>query len=390
MIGSSRHLEESYPSFAFAVYPLNVEALLAQAAAALRQEGDELPLEEMERRVAGAIPLNAGDARLYSILGEILDRHGNRDAAGAMFDHALSLAKTELYALRWSIRRAVEAEDYQQAVERLDALFRRWPQQIGPVAPAVAAIFSAPAAHSVLLDRIAASPPWRKTLLAVLSSDTAENPGFAAQLLQDLAAGAGPPTAAETSQLLASLFRRREYDLAYRTFLFTLSAQEKDLSGFIFNGEFRQGPSARTFDWSIRQQPGVTISLPAKTGDGSRGAGLSVEFSGTPVRSVGVQQYLLLPPGQYRLEVEASAIAAMLPKSLLWSIDCVSPSQPMLRADIPGGNYQTQLLSYKFSSSEQCAAQILTLRTNAVAESWSNRYGGSVLFHRIRILREES
>lgn len=391
-IASSRRLESDDPRLALALYPLNAEALLAQATDALgRAEADaplgemEGPLDEIERKVRAAIPLDAGDARIYSLLGEILRRRGQEEAAYAMFDHALVLARTEIHALQWSIQRAVDDGDYRQAVERLDVMFRRWPERIEPLAGALPAVFSSPEGYAALLERIGAGPPWRPRLLSVLGGDAAPDLGFAARLLQDLAVSSLPPTPGETARLLAGLFKRKQYDLAYRTFLLTLAPQEKELSGLVFDGAFRQAPSARRFDWAVRRQPGVTLTLPAGLGDSPSGAGLSVEFNGTPVQRVGVEQYLHLPPGGYEIEIKASAVAAELPKALLWSLDCLDPGQPVLRTDVPAGSYSDRIVAARFSVPQNCPVQLLTLRTNAVAESWSNRYGGRILFHHIRI-----
>lgn len=344
-----------------------------------------MPLEQMERAVRAAVPLNAGDARIYSLLGEILRRRGQDEAAYAMFDHALVLASTEIHALQWSIQHAVEAGDYRRAAQQLDAMFRRWPERIGPIAAAVPGVFSNAAGYEALLDLVRATPPWRSKLLGELSGDAAGDAGFAARLLQDLAVGPSPPTPAETARLLAGLFKRKQYDLAYRTFLLTLAPQEKDLSGYVFDGGFRQAPSGRRFDWTVRQQPGVTLTLPSGDGRSPSGEGLALEFNETPVLRIGVEQYVLLPPGAYELEVKATAVAADLPKSLLWSLDCIDPGQPVLRADVPPGDYRDRILRYSFSIPQNCPAQVLSLRTKAVAESWSNRYSGRVLFHHIRI-----
>jgi len=385
VIASSRRLENDRPNLALRLYPLNAEALVARTISALDRRDGDVSLEDIERNVRAVMPLNAGDARVYSLLGEILRRQGQNDAAYAMFDHALTLASTEIHALQWTISRAIETGDYRQAMERLDVLFRRWPERIGPIAVAVPGIFSEPASYVVLLDRIKAVPPWRSKLLDELSGDTAQEPCFAARLLQDLAAGPSPPTPSETARLLASLFKRKQYDLAYRTFLLTLAPQERDLSGFVFDSAFRQGPSDRRFDWVVRQQPGIVVSLPAESGNGSLGEGLSLEFNETPVLRIGLEQYVLLPPGAYEIEIKASAAAADLPKSLMWSLDCLDRSQPVLRADIPGGDYRDRTLRYGFSVPINCLAQVLTLRTSATAESWSNRYSGRILFHHVRI-----
>ncbi len=375
----SRHLEGSDPELASALYPLNVEATLAGAVNALGRPDSDTPAAEVESRLRAAVPYNAGDARLYSLLGESLSKEGDDKAAAGMFDHALLLARTEIHALRWSIQRAVTAGDHRQALDRMDMLFRRWPEQIGLIAPAIPAVFADQNGYDAFAERLRASPPWRPALLRALAGETSTNKVFAAQLLQDLATGPTPPSSAETASLLAGLFRDKQYDLAYRTFLLTLTEPEKELSGAIFDGTFQRAPSGRLFDWSARQQPGVVVSLPATSG------GLSVEFANTPVMRIGLQQYLKLPAGAYRLEFKASAFSAVMPKSLLWNLACVGPAGAVAQVEIPDGDYRDRVVTGDFTVPADCPLQLLTLQTRAMVESWSNRYNGRVLVNYIRI-----
>lgn len=389
-IASSRQLEADSPDAALALYPLNAEALLAGTVARLNRQDADGTLEEMEGQVRAAVPANAGDARIYSLLGEILRRQGRIEDAYALFDHALTLASTEIHALQWAVHRAVANGDHDRAVEALDLMFRRWPDRIPLFAAVVPQVFSQPDSYAALLDMIAAAPPWRSGLISALAGPDSENLAFTTRLLQDLALGASPPTLSETGRLIASLFRHKQYDVAYRTFLLTLAPQEKGLSGFVFNGQFRQAPSGRRFDWAVRQQPGVALSLPAGAAGGATGQGLLLEFSGTPVLRVGLEQNLMLPPGAYQIEFTASATGAELPKSLIWAIDCLDPGQPVQRIEVPDGTYQERTIRGEFTIPQNCPLQSLSLRTNAMVESWSDRYGGRVLFHGIRISAVQS
>ncbi|MFC5385300.1 tetratricopeptide repeat protein [Aquamicrobium segne] len=386
MIASSRHLEKSNPDVALALYPLNVEALLVEMVGQLNRQETDTSLEEMEAQIRAAVPANAGDARIYSLLGEVLRRGEQVEAAYAMFDHALELASTEIHALQWSVYRAVADADHDKAMEALDLMFRRWPERVGSFASAMPQVFSQENSYAALLEMVAQSPPWRSRLIAELSSYNFENLDFTAQFLQDLASSSAPPSAAETATLLGSLFAHKRYDLAYRTFLFTLAEAEGDLAGFVFNGQFVQNASGRRFDWMIRPQPGVSVTMPFISQDSSLPQGLFIEFGSTPVLRVGVEQTIMLPAGSYELEFTATATSADLPKSLLWAIDCLDPGQPVQRLEVPEGTYQNRSFQTRFTIAQNCPVQSLSLRTNAMVESWSNRYGGKILFHQLRIM----
>jgi hypothetical protein len=390
VIASSRRLEQTNPQLALKLYPLNADAMVAWGVEALGKGDGNGQFKTIEQDVRAAIPFNAGDARIYSLLGEIMRRSGQDNAAYALFDHALLLAKTEIHALQWAIERDIGKQNYRKATDQLDVLFRRWPDRIEPLAPALPAIYSSPDAYAMLLARLGDDPPWRRRLINALSAGSTNGPVFAARLIRDLAVTRMPPTRPETARVLSSLLRHKQYDLAYRTFLLTLAHEEKDLSGFVFDGAFRQEPSGRVFDWSIRQQPGTTLTLPAGGDLSQSGEGLALEFNETPVLRVGIEQYLMLPPGDYEIAFKASAFAAKLPKGLTWSLDCRDPGKTILRLDVPPGDYKERLVSAAFSVPHNCPIQVLSLSTNAIAESWSERYSGRVLFQNIRISTVQS
>jgi hypothetical protein len=391
-IASSRRLEQTNPEFALKLYPLNADAMLAWGIQALSGKVGDASLEPIEHRARAVIPLSAGDARIYSLIGEVMRRRKQGPAAYAMFDHALLLAKTEMHALQWSIQHAAEEGDFRQVAKRLDVLFRRWPERIEPLAGALPAVYSDPGAYSLLLSQMGENPPWRSQVISALTADPVEDVGFAARLVQDMAVGRSPPTLSETARVLSGLFKREQYDIAYRTFLLTLAPAERDLSGFVFDGAFRQGPSARIFDWNVRHQPGVSLSLPPSgdAGLNSSAQGLSLEFNDTPVLRVGIQQTLLLPPNDYALEFKASAFAAELPKGLMWGLKCSKSGKQILTLDVPAGDYKDRTVDAAFTVPKDCPVQVLDLHTSAIAESWSERYSGRVLIESIRISTVQS
>ncbi len=169
MIASSRQLEQKSPQLALKLYPLNTDALLAWGIETLGGSGGDTSIEAIGSSARSAIPLNAGDARIYSLVGETMRRQGQDTAAYAMFDHALLLAKTEIHALQWSIQRAVEKRDYREVTNRLDVLFRRWPERIAPLAEALPAVYSNADGYSALLSQLGDNPPWRERLIAALT-----------------------------------------------------------------------------------------------------------------------------------------------------------------------------------------------------------------------------
>jgi len=379
LIALGRNLEVRNPILAATIYPLNVEAKLQHAIQILSTRDSENSEVLVNKNLQALIPYNSGDARLYSLLGESSMRLGNDIAGVENFNHALVLAKTEIHAAQWAAQRAFASKNYDEALKHLDSLFRRWPSQIGLNVPIISEIMSNPDGYVAFLTQIEKMPPWRSPLLSLLSSYNLSSKILAAQLLQDLANGPTPPKSAETARLLLGLFQEKKYDLAYTTFLLTLSTSERDLSGHVFNGNFKKSATNRYFDWAVRQQPGVLITLPVEKD------GLSLEFASTPVTRIGLQQFLKLTPGVYRIELDVSALKAVMPKSLFWSLTCIDTKGPIVQLDVPEGDYKSRSVSVEFRVPANCPLQTLALQTQALVESWNNRYSGRVVFHRMRI-----
>jgi tetratricopeptide (TPR) repeat protein len=384
-IGLSRILERSEPELSLKLFPFNVEAALASASALAARDpagGDLKPLEPL---ALGLLPSHAGDARLYSLIGEIHRRTGDAEAAFPAFERALTLSKTEVNALQWTLQRSLEQGDFPAALDRLDTLFRRWPDRIVPLAPVVVSAFADPGRYPLFLRRVEADPPWRGRLLSALSR-TPEAPVFLARLMQDLAAGSTPPRSLELNLVLSALLAAGQYDLAYRTFIVTLTPAEQEVAGHIHNGRFLLPPSGRPFDWQIRNHPGVTSTF--RHADGDRpGGGLHLQFANTPIRNLSIRQSLVLPPGAYEFEFKVAASAARLPKELLWRIVCAnSPYKIVAQAPIAPGTYAATTSRTELTVPESdCPLQTLQLVTKAIGENWNDRYSGSVSFDDFRI-----
>lgn len=379
LIALSRYLETKNTNITLLGYPVNIEGLLDSTSRQISNAGVSTSLDEVEEKLLAALPYNAGEARIYSLSGEIARKRGDQVTAAVLFNHALKLAPTEKLALLWSVQRAVIESDYDEALTRLDILFRRWPDEIVRLSPIIPALFNGPSAFETFLDKLKSSPPWRSQLLRQLSDEKSPNKEFTARLIAELAAGPTPPKPEDTQNILAELFKEKRYELAYQTFLFTLPESDRNLSGYVFDAAFIRASTNRTFDWQIRPQPGVKIIMP----DAESGA--LIEFSNTPLVRVGLQQSLKLPAGKFRIEMSVSASHASMPKSLFWNLKCVNQNEDIANVEIPEGDYRDRILRVSFSISPTCPVQLLSLKTNALVASWNDRYAGKIVIKYTRI-----
>jgi hypothetical protein len=180
------------------------------------------------------------------------------------------------------------------------------------------------------------------------------------------------------------LFKEKQYAVAYRTFVLTLTPEEQAVAGYVHNGRFKISPTGRPFDWQIRDHPGLTISYPGVNG-GREGGGLRVQFNNTPVRNLSLRQTLLLPAGSYEFNVTATAQNASLPKGLLWRIACVGSNKVIAEVPVTPGTYPVTPAKMTMTVLDDCPLQALFLTTKAIGDNWNDRYSGKVIFDDFRV-----
>ncbi|WP_287120080.1 hypothetical protein [Mesorhizobium sp.] len=389
-IGLSRFLETETPTVSLALDPLNVNALISEITNDLNDASDAPDLDALLDKAGRALRFDLADARLYSLIGEIKYRKGDKDQAYELFDRARKLSKTEIHALQRSISRSIETGDLSGAVREIDILLRRWPDRFPDVAEGLPTILSSPDGYQAVLAAIKAEAPWRTNLFATLRR-TPEGLDSANRLLLDLKGSDAPPKSNELSAVIGGYILQKEYESAYRLFLFSLTDEQGKLGGYIFNSTFEPVYSGKHFDWQLRDQSGLEVTFATSQGAIEGEGGATVRFLNTPVKNTALQQYIQLPPGSYKISLIASARNLKLPKELFWSIKCVGQASETARFKIPEGTYNRQALSQEFSIRRAgCPMQLLRLETAAIAESWRFRYVGTLVMHKLSIERLSS
>lgn len=386
-IGLSRFLETETPAASLALDPFNVDALIAEITSDLNDTNNAPDLDALLTLARRALVFDVADARLYSLIGEIKYRQGEKDEAYQLFEQARKLSKTEIHALQRSIGHSIETGDLSKAVGEIDILLRRWPDQFPVVAEGLPTILSNPDGYEAVLSALKAEAPWRTNLFATLGN-TSDGLDTADRLLLDLIGSTAPPKSSELSAVINGYIGQKRYESAYRLFLFSLSDQERKLGGYIFNSTFEPVSGGKPFDWQVRDQSGLEVTFVTSEGAVEGEGGAMVRFLNTPVKNTALQQYIELPPGSYKISLSLSARNLKLPKELFWSIRCVDPVSEIAQLTIPEGTYNRQNLSQNFSvGSPACPMQLLRLETATIAESWRFRYVGTLVMHKLNIER---
>lgn len=387
MIGLSRILETEAPSAALGLDPFNGDALINKITTQLNDANNAVDVDVLNAEAKSALRFDVGDARLYSLIGEIEFRRGDKDRAYELFDRARELSKTEIHALQRSIDRSIEAGDLSKAVDEIDILLRRWPDRFSLVAGGFPVILSKADGYQSVLRAMKADAPWRASLFPALMNDPA-GLDFANKILLDLAGSSAPPTAHELASVINGYIALGQYETAYRLFLFSLTDEERKLAGYVFNGTFEPVFSGKPFDWQVRDRSGLEVAFTTSHDTVEGEGGATVRFLNAPAKDLALAQYTELPPGTYKISLVASGQNLKLPKELFWSLRCVNPAGEITRLNIPEGTYNRQTLMGNFSiEAGACPLQMLRLATAAIAESWRFRYVGTLIMHKISIER---
>lgn len=342
-------------------------------------------LTDIAEQVSQSLRVAPVDARLYSLMGEVKFQLQEPEAAQQWFERARIISKTEVHALQRTIYRSVEEADLDAAITLIDVLLRRWPEKFEVIASACLAIMAREEGYRAVLTAIEEDPPWRSRLVGAVARDPAAV-ALAYRLMVDLKDAAVPPSNGELQATISALVRHKNYDLAHRLFLLTLTPEEQRHNGYVHNATFAPVFTGRLFDWQVQNQSSAEITLPKSGVSADQGA--VIRFLNKPVKELHFQQYLSLPPGDYTAEVEASARNLKLPKDLFWLLRCVEPGQELARLHVPEGSYDRRTLSVDFRISEECSAELLQLETALIAKSFRYRYTGALTLHSVRIERD--
>ena len=381
----SRNNQAADPTFALTLDPFNAEASVNLVVDNLNGSG-EPDLAGLRQTALSMIAASRADARGYSILGAIEERAGKPGVAGALYATALEHSKSELHALLRTAELRLEQSDTAGALQNIDLLLRRWPDYWDRVQSVLLAVAARKDTAPQLTAKLNELPPWRGRALAILAKEPA-----ALGFLRSLIASAPPEVrsqanwTAERDGVVAALVSNKADAEAYGLFLSTLTPEEVEAAGYVFDGKFSLPIGRSFFGWRV-QRPGATdIRLGKSAEDGA--TGLSVRFLDSPARPGIVTQNLMLPFGTYRLAVEAAAKSLQAPKELFWTVRCADGAM-LARMSVPTGSAARAQLQVDLEvPATGCTRQVLSLDTLVRTESWRDRYQGEVRFSDLVITR---
>ncbi len=189
----------------------------------------------------------------------------------------------------------------------------------------------------------------------------------------------GEARMAQRRVFLDRLIREGHWQEAYLTWLNALSSRERRHLGLVFNGGFELPLSNLGFGWRTRAPQAVKIEHRRTYGiSGDRA--LALHYRGRAVPDGHLAQYLLLPPGRYRLQYRARPDSLKAEEGVRIAIHCrggrerrLASGQRLL------GVYQWRMDVVEWTVPETgCPAQ--ELRLDVVTERHRNREVKGVLW----------
>jgi hypothetical protein len=199
------------------------------------------------------------------------------------------------------------------------------------LAPSVLALIgSAPDGAERLVDVLAASPPWRRALLADLAETSKSGAGLA-RLYALLQNSDAPPSDDELRPVLDRLVENGRFDDAYLLWLNDLPADKLSSLGFLYNGHFDTPVTNLAFDWQISPVRGAKAEIAERAGR----RWLDLSFFYGRVAFSHVRHWLALAPGRYALTGLGQSENLETELGLRWRVHC---------SDAPSGALATSEL----------------------------------------------
>lgn len=328
----SERYADSEPERALRWRPNHPQALLALAERQLAQ-GDFAAARDSARRLLVHEPLQ-GVA--FRVLAAAADHEGRRAEAFRLYRIAERRAPRDLPTRAWLTQRYLEQGDFVRALAQIDRILRMSPQRAESLHPVLVQLAQDPEFADALAAVLRQDPPWRRGMLAALRDPKSGNPSAAGRVMQALQ-NRGGLSAEEYAAWLDGLIAQGRWGEAYARWAGRVPKPGGRLP-LVYNGDFAQVPSGVGFDWRLRRVAGVLLQFESDAGDGG-GQMAYLHFLDRRVPNAGLEQPLLLSPGNYRLTLRMRAQGLRSELGLQWMVTCSGPGGVAGRTEPVDGSF---------------------------------------------------
>lgn len=348
-----------------------------------RTDGDLGKAREWAQRSLHANPLD--DQALF-LLALIAQRQHDSARADAVLKEAGARTWRNLGTQLLLLQLAVGRQDYKQALQHADAIFRvnilNTPV-MNSVFPIVATLVARPSSFGELARLLAEAPPWRALFLGFLVDHPASQSSLD-ELFSRLAESKNPPTNDELKPYIDHLINAGRYEDAHQFWVRLLPASQRSNDRYPYNGNFKFPLDGMPFNWALKPIEGAEISVVQPAGEKTNA--LLVQFSGARVDFSNVAQLMQLSSGRYKLSGVVKANELQTSRGLWWRIYCADePKQTLAHTDLISGDFAWTEFSFDFEvPAEGCKAQWLRLELPARIAS-EREIEGQVWFKQMQI-----
>jgi hypothetical protein len=369
--GLASVLAEQAPHAALGWDPGNAEALL-------RVNAHEPDLGRKRSRAIAALARRPADGRGYRQLGEVAQAQGLGVQAGELYETAVRLTPRDRLAQAWLSDRALRSGNNAESVQRVLRLTTMDPLLRRPLYDYLAELSRHAGLHDEVAVGLAGEPDWREEFIAHWVQYRPDWPGLDELLVSTVSMGARL-SHGERAMWVRYLVEGARWHAAYLTWSAGLPAGRWQ-AGSAYNGDF-QHALAGQFDWQLQSRPDASVGIVARAGTGSNSA-LRVAFHGLGESFVPVSQGLLLPSGDYVMQMEAQMEA--LRGGVRWQTVCLQDDAPLGTGAILSGTHAWQRVQYAFRVPPGCPVQRLELL--AQGDAGPGRLQGVAWFDAVRLL----
>jgi hypothetical protein len=352
---------DEQPVIAERVWPSHPEVKFAVAMAeigAVAASGKTAVPESTLGRVKDGMNAAPLAVEPYLIRGALAQSEGRSDLAERLFLEARARDPRSAAARYFLAERFLASGRAAEGLTEISVLARLVPGGSQLLVPALVRYARAPGSEASLKATLAANPQVGQAVLAVLATD-ASNADLIMRIAGPLTPGnAETPPPAWQGRLLSALVEKGEFVRA-RDLWRQVSGIVPATPAGLVNSRFAELNAPPPFNWSL-SSGSFGIAEPAEDGQ------LKVIFYGREDAEL-ASQLLLLPAGQYRLQMEASGDAAD-DSGLEWSVICLPSKAKLAGVPLKGATLAAKSLGATFAVPGQgCEAQWLKL-TGTAAE----------------------
>ena len=275
---------------------------------------------------------------------------GDAEYARDLFNYSLKLSRRELRSQLWAVEEAVSRGDIANALENYDIAFRTSSGAQNLLFPILAKALAEPLVRARFIQILLGKPVWTESFLQYAAANS-PNPDAIRLLFEEIQARGLEVADVSRVELVNSLVRAGEYRSAWDYYSELRDGSQRSRSRdpeFTFAGQNRT-----VFDWIPSQYTTITPRTASTSGQ--------AEFSVPPaVGSRLLEQYLMLPPGKYRLVGQSSGVSASKDARPSWVVQCFG-GRELIKISLDESSEAPRRFAGEISVGSDCSMQLLTL-----------------------------